>query len=557
MVDLPDADGGTPRSVERSSIEVGSPRLRSQSDSSTEPSSTPPGLREEPSEPTSFPGLLPAPVKPIDPPVAVSGRLVAGVAGMAGLVVALMVGLAAGWLLRGDGSTDDGGDLTATEVVRLMDELADADEVRALVDEAVAEALSGAEPGLSRTEVEALVASGIDDLPDSGEVGLSAEEVTAIVASVLDESSGLDETDVEALVGRLVEESAGLDAAEVESLVARLFADAPVADSGDEPVVAVAEALRDTVVLVSVPDEGHGSGIVMDQGRIVTNAHVVDGADEVVVSLPNGREVLAEIVGVDVRRDVAVLDLAEEVEGLVPAVFAFTEDLRVGQLAVALGSPFDLDRTVTSGIVSALGRVIDSYGCENGPGADCAGVAMIQTDAPINPGNSGGPLADRQGRVIGMNTSIRSGGVFAGGNIGLGFAIPSDTVVLVAQRLIDGEPVGTAWLGIRGQSPTDGSPGALVVEVVEGSPAHAAGLRVDDRVFRSDGRPIRDMPALRADIQIRLPGSSVTLEVDRGGEILRLEVDLGAFDDQFVEPPDRGGEDDDGEGAGEDADDGE
>ena len=557
MVDLPDADGGTPRSVERSSIEVGSPRLRSQSDSSTEPSSTPPGLREEPSEPTSFPGLLPAPVKPIDPPVAVSGRLVAGVAGMAGLVVALMVGLAAGWLLRGDGSTDDGGDLTATEVVRLMDELADADEVRALVDEAVAEALSGAEPGLSRTEVEALVASGIDDLPDSGEVGLSAEEVTAIVASVLDESSGLDETDVEALVGRLVEESAGLDAAEVESLVARLFADAPVADSGDEPVVAVAEALRDTVVLVSVPDEGHGSGIVMDQGRIVTNAHVVDGADEVVVSLPNGREVLAEIVGVDVRRDVAVLDLAEEVEGLVPAVFAFTEDLRVGQLAVALGSPFDLDRTVTSGIVSALGRVIDSYGCENGPGADCAGVAMIQTDAPINPGNSGGPLADRQGRVIGMNTSIRSGGVFAGGNIGLGFAIPSDTVVLVAQRLIDGEPVGTAWLGIRGQSPTDGSPGALVVEVVEGSPAHAAGLRVDDRVFRSDGRPIRDMPALRADIQIRLPGSSVTLEVDRGGEILRLEVDLGAFDDQFVEPPDPGGEDDDGEGAGEDADDGE
>ena len=557
MVDLPDADGGTPRSVERSSIEVGSPRLRSQSDSSTEPSSTPPGLREEPSEPTSFPGLLPAPVKPIDPPVAVSGRLVAGVAGMAGLVVALMVGLAAGWLLRGDGSTDDGGDLTATEVVRLMDELADADEVRALVDEAVAEALSGAEPGLSRTEVEALVASGIDDLPDSGEVGLSAEEVTAIVASVLDESSGLDEADVEALVGRLVEESAGLDAAEVESLVARLFADAPVADSGDEPVVAVAEALRDTVVLVSVPDEGHGSGIVMDQGRIVTNAHVVDGADEVVVSLPNGREVLAEIVGVDVRRDVAVLDLAEEVEGLVPAVFAFTEDLRVGQLAVALGSPFDLDRTVTSGIVSALGRVIDSYGCENGPGADCAGVAMIQTDAPINPGNSGGPLADRQGRVIGMNTSIRSGGVFAGGNIGLGFAIPSDTVVLVAQRLIDGEPVGTAWLGIRGQSPTDGSPGALVVEVVEGSPAHAAGLRVDDRVFRSDGRPIRDMPALRADIQIRLPGSSVTLEVDRGGEILRLEVDLGAFDDQFVEPPDPGGEDDDGEGAGEDADDGE
>ena len=182
----------------------------------------------------------------------------------------------------------------------------------------------------------------------------------------------------------------------------------------------------------------------------------------------------------------------------------------MGQLAVAVGSPFDLDRTVTSGIVSALGRVIDSYGCESGMGADCAGVAMIQTDAPINPGNSGGPLADRAGRVIGMNTSIRSGGVFAGGNIGLGFALPSDTVVLVARRLIAGQPVGTAWLGIRGESPTDGSTGAVVVEVIEGSPAHAAGLAEGDRIFSSDGRIIRDMPALRADIQIRLPGTSPT-----------------------------------------------
>ncbi len=532
--------------MERSSIEVGSTRPR--------PDSTPrsaSGPLEEPSESTSFPGLLPAPVRPIDPPVAISGRLVAGVAGLAAVVVALVVGLLGGWLLRGDGGVDSAEGLSQAEVLSLMDELNEgsssvaADQIRALVDAAVADALSGSEAGLSRSEVEALVASGIDDLPDPGEVGLSAEEVTAIVSSVVDEVSGLGTSEVEALVGRLVEEASGLDATEVEALVARLFADAPVSDSGDEPVVAVAEALRDTVVLVSVPDQGHGSGIVLDRGRIVTNAHVVDGADEVVVSLPNGREVLAEIVGVDVRRDVAVLDLAEEVNGLVPAVFAFSEDLRVGQLAVALGSPFDLDRTVTSGIVSALGRVIDSYGCENGPGADCAGVAMIQTDAPINPGNSGGPLADRQGRVIGMNTSIRSGGVFAGGNIGLGFAIPSDTVVLVAQRLIEGEPVGTAWLGIRGQSPTDGSLGALVVEVVEGSPADAAGLQLDDRIFRSDGRPIRDMPALRADIQIRLPGSSVTLEVDRGGEILRLEVNLGAFDDQFVEPPSADDEDSD------------
>jgi S1-C subfamily serine protease len=126
----------------------------------------------------------------------------------------------------------------------------------------------------------------------------------------------------------------------------------------------------------------------------------------------------------------------------------------------------------------------------------------------------------------------------------LGFALPSDTVVLVARRLITGEPVGTAWLGIRGESPTDGNFGAVIVEVIEGSPASGAGLLEGDRIFRSDGRLIRDMPALRADIQIRLPGTSVDLEVDRDGEILLIEVDLGALDDQFTEPSTGGDADD-------------
>ena len=341
------------------------------------------------------------------------------------------------------------------------------------------------------------------------------------------------------MVGRLLDESAGLTAEEVESLVARLFAEAPVDDSGDEPVVAVAEALFDSVVLVSVPGEGFGSGIVFDEeGRIVTNAHVVDAAVEVVVTLPNGREISAEVIGVDVRRDVAVLKLAEGQDSLVPVVFAFNSDLKVGQLAVALGSPFDLDRTVTAGIVSALGRVIESYGCKSGVAAECAGVAMIQTDAPINPGNSGGPLADRNGRVIGMNTAIQSTGFGPAGNIGVGFAIPSDTVVLVARRLILGQPVGTAWLGIRGETPTDGRTGAVVVEVVEGSPADQAGLHVGDRIFRSDGRAIRDMSSLRADIQIRLPGERVDLEYERDGATGVAEVELGALDDHFAEQGD-------------------
>ena len=519
----PPSGSSAPRSVDRRSIEVGG------------------RVASEPADEPSFPGLLPAPVPPIETPVRLTGRVLAGVFAVAVLAGALVAGVVAGWMLRGDdGDVASSGGMSAEVVADLVERVVaggsaglTADEVREMLADG-----SGAPEGsaaLSRDDVEAIVAERV-----AGAGGLDSDEVASIVSTVAAETAGLDAVEVEALVerlaGRLVEESAGLSATEVEALVARLFAEAPVDDSGDEPVVAVADALRDTVVLITAVDKGHGSGIVFDPSRIVTNAHVVDGASEILVTLPSGREIPASVLGADVRRDVAVLELAEPVEGLEPAVFAFSDDLRVGQLAVAVGSPFDLDRTVTSGIVSALGRVIDSYGCESGVGADCAGVAMIQTDAPINPGNSGGPLADREGRVIGMNTSIRSGGIFAGGNIGLGFALPSDTVVLVARRLIAGQPVGTAWLGIRGESPTDGSPGAVIVEVVEGSPAHAAGLAEGDRIFRSDGRVIRDMPALRADIQIRLPGTSVDLQVDRGGEIVSIEVDLGALDDQFTDP---------------------
>ena len=543
---MKDDSGHQDRTVDRRSIEVGGDR----------------------SDPPAFPGLLPAPVPPIQPPVRISGRVIAGLFAVAVLVAALVAGAVAGWVLRGEGDQVETGvssetlaavigsvvardgatvDVATEDAIRAMlttEGLSEAEVVSLVegviseleavsatdVEAIVADRLSAA-PGLSTDDVEAILADRLSAAP-----GLSTDDVSSIAASIVAEAAGLSADEVEAMVGRLLDESAGLTVGEVESLVTRLFAEAPVDDSGDEPVVAVAEALFDSVVLVSVPGEGFGSGIVFDEeGRIVTNAHVVDAAVEVVVTLPNGREISAEVIGVDVRRDVAVLKLAEGQDSLVPVVFAFNSDLEVGQLAVALGSPFDLDRTVTAGIVSALGRVIDSYGCQSGVGAECAGVAMIQTDAPINPGNSGGPLADRNGRVIGMNTAIQSTGFGLAGNIGVGFAIPSDTVVLVARRLILGQPVGTAWLGIRGETPTDGRTGAVVVEVVEGSPADQAGLHVGDRIFRSDGRAIRDMSSLRADIQIRLPGERVDLEYERDGATGVAEVELGALDDHFVE----------------------
>ena len=543
---MKDDSGHQDRTVDRRSIEVGGDR----------------------SDPPAFPGLLPAPVPPIQPPVRISGRVIAGLFAVAVLVAALVAGAVAGWVLRGEGDQVETGvssetlaavigsvvardgatvDVATEDAIRAMlttEGLSEAEVVSLVegviseleavsatdVEAIVADRLSAA-PGLSASDVEVILADRLSAAP-----GLSTDDVSSIAASIVAEAAGLSADEVEAMVGRLLNESAGLTAEEVESLVARLFAEAPVDDSGDEPVVAVAEALFDSVVLVSVPGEGFGSGIVFDEeGRIVTNAHVVDAAVEVVVTLPNGREISAEVIGVDVRRDVAVLKLAEGPDSLVPVVFAVNSDLEVGQLAVALGSPFDLDRTVTAGIVSALGRVMDSYGCQSGLGAECAGVAMIQTDAPINPGNSGGPLADRNGRVIGMNTAIQSTGLGPSGNIGVGFAIPSDTVVLVARRLILGQPVGTAWLGIRGETPTDGRTGAVVVEVVEGSPADQAGLHVGDRIFRSDGRVIRDMSSLRADIQIRLPGERVDLEYERDGATGVAEVELGALDDHFAE----------------------
>ena len=543
---MKDDSGHQDRTVDRRSIEVGGDR----------------------SDPPAFPGLLPAPVPPIQPPVRISGRVIAGLFAVAVLVAALVAGAVAGWVLRGEGDQVETGvssetlaavigsvvardgatvDVATEDAIRAMlttEGLSEAEVVSLVegviselesvsatdVEAIVADRLSAA-PGLSTDDVETILADRLSAAP-----GLSTDDVSSIAASIVAEAAGLSADEVEAMVGRLLDESAGLTVGEVESLVTRLFAEAPVDDSGDEPVVAVAEALFDSVVLVSVPGEGFGSGIVFDEeGRIVTNAHVVDAAVEVVVTLPNGREISAEVIGVDVRRDVAVLKLAEGQDSLVPVVFAFNSDLEVGQLAVALGSPFDLDRTVTAGIVSALGRVIDSYGCKSGVAAECAGVAMIQTDAPINPGNSGGPLADRNGRVIGMNTAIQSTGLGLAGNIGVGFAIPSDTVILVARRLILGQPVGTAWLGIRGETPTDGRTGAVVVEVVEGSPADQAGLHVGDRIFRSDGRVIRDMSSLRADIQIRLPGERVDLEYERDGATGVAEVELGALDDHFAE----------------------
>ena len=297
----------------------------------------------------------------------------------------------------------------------------------------------------------------------------------------------------------------------------------PVGDGGEggivpddvaEPVAAVASAVAPSVVQINT-NFGLGSGIIMDtEGHILTAAHVIEGALDLRVRLADGTMVPAEIVGTHPESDVGVVKIDPRDE-LRPAALGVDADVQVGQLAVAVGSPFGLEQTVTSGIVSALDRPVQTEATFL--------VGMIQTDASINPGNSGGALADRHGRVIGINDAIRTQG---GGNEGVGFAIPIDLAVTVAERLIAGEPVQSGFLGVSVAPVLDGRPGALVQEVTPGTPADDAGIEVEDLIVAVEDQPVRGVQELRARILALDPGTPVIVTVVRGGDEVDLEVTL-------------------------------
>lgn len=284
-------------------------------------------------------------------------------------------------------------------------------------------------------------------------------------------------------------------------------------DASTEPVAAVADALGPAVVQLETRT-GLGSGFVYDadEGLIMTAAHVVDGATAVTVRLADGRSIEGTVVGADDGSDIAVVQI--EADGLTAAQLA-PGDPDVGQLAVAIGSPFGLDQTVTSGIVSAVGRSVETPG---------GAVAMIQTDAPINPGNSGGALADRQGRVIGVNDSIASE---SGGNVGVGFAVPIETAKAIADRLVAGEPITNGFLGVSAADASGAQTGAQVVQVSAGSPAADAGIETGDVVTSIDGTAVDSSADLVAAIRSRQPGTEVTLGIARQGDDTEVTVTLG------------------------------
>lgn len=260
-----------------------------------------------------------------------------------------------------------------------------------------------------------------------------------------------------------------------------------------------------------------GSGFVIDTaGHIVTNQHVVDGADSVTVRFPGGRTAKARIVGTDASTDIAVLDVDVPSSQLHPLRFGSSAKLEVGQDVAAIGSPFGLPGTMTAGIVSAVNRTITAPNGYSISGA-------IQTDAPINHGNSGGPLLDTSGAVIGVNAQIESD---SGDNAGIGFAIPADSVKPVVNTLIAGGTVQHAYLGVRVGDSTNGA-GAQVGSVSSGSPAAAAGLKAGDVITAVDDKAVTGADDLTAAIAARQPKDTVTLTVDRNGSTRTIDVTLG------------------------------
>jgi S1-C subfamily serine protease len=285
---------------------------------------------------------------------------------------------------------------------------------------------------------------------------------------------------------------------------------------------------------------GLGSGILIDtQGYILTNNHVVDGATSVRVTLDNGDDVAATVVGKDAIVDLALVKVdAAAVAGITPLTLGDSSAVRPGQMAIAIGNPYGLDDTVTVGIISGLDRSIGNL------------TGMLQTDASINPGNSGGPLLDINGLVIGINTAIETSPT---GATGIGFAVPANVAARVLPDLRAGTTVTRPWIGISGTALTETlaqelglsiTRGVYVISVTADSPAQAAGLKGGnmaagggDVITAADGQSVASVPDISSYINTKKVGDTVTLSVLRAGSQITVQVTLGAWPDNLTNMP--------------------
>ncbi len=315
---------------------------------------------------------------------------------------------------------------------------------------------------------------------------------------------------------------------------------APASIPADEPVAKVASVLSPSVVQINVTgiqqtpygaqkEEGIGSGVIYrSDGYIITNNHVVEGSRSVEIAFADGSTERGQVVGTDPTTDIAVVKVDRN---RLPAASFTNGDPIVGQTAVAVGSPSGFESTVTSGIISGTRREVPAQ--ITGGRQETSLVDLIQTDAAISPGNSGGALADREGRVIGINVAYLPPGQTGAENIG--FAIPSDTAVSVADQLIDNGEAVHPYVGVylsdltketasRFGSPVDS--GALIEEVEPGSPADAAGIKRGDIITAAGSEEVRSSGDLLSALRNYMPGDTVGLKIFRNGEKITLQVDL-------------------------------
>ena len=273
-----------------------------------------------------------------------------------------------------------------------------------------------------------------------------------------------------------------------------------------------------------------GSGfIISEDGYIVTNDHVIDGADEITITLNDQRQFSAEIIGSDPRSDLALIKI--EAEGLPTVPFGDVDDVKVGQWVLAIGSPFNLSHSVAAGIVSFVGRSLPPQITGQGNY-----VSFIQTDVAINPGHSGGPLFNLAGEVIGVNSQIYSN---SGGSIGLSFAIPVDIAANVISQLMQSGSVARGWMGVAiadvSQEQADtynlATPkGAFVNDVLPGGPAELAGFQAEDIILSYDGDEIRNSADLPYHVGLSMPGSEVDVELIRNGRLENIRMLVGDLD---------------------------
>jgi putative serine protease PepD len=262
--------------------------------------------------------------------------------------------------------------------------------------------------------------------------------------------------------------------------------------------------------------QGEGAGVVYDaKGDILTDEHVVSGATSVKVRFQDGRTASAKVLGTDPSTDVGVIRVDVPASELHPIAFANSSDAQVGDPVVAIGSPFSLPETTTTGIVSQVGRSIqapNNYTITN----------AIQTDAAINPGNSGGPLLDANGHVLGLNDQIQTN---SGSSAGVGFAIPSNTVARIANEIISGQTVKHAYVGVELNANSSG--GATISSVQAGSPASSAGIQTGDQITAVNGKSISSTEQFITTVDGYSPGDTVTITVNRGGHTQQIKVKLG------------------------------